>query len=424
MMFPTNNDNELSHFTAHLFRENSGKMIAVLSKRFGIDKIDDVTDVVQDSFEAALTKWKYGNLPENPSAWLMQVAKNKMINKLKAANHQRVTLTDHFYGIDISSEPTETEIADSQLRLLFFFCKLELSPKKKILLTLYFLCGFGYAEIANALLMQEEAVKKTITRSKELLKSFHSTLEDENLLSQIHQEELYLILYLMFNEGYKTTRSANGLNTDLCYEAIRLTKLILSENNYAEAGALLALMFFNVARFPARIDEEKSWIPLKEQNRELWNKELILEGFYYLDLVQKKTTALNSYYLEALIASIHCSHSSYEQTDWRKIAFLYHQLEKLKPSSGTVVLNRMMAESHYEPASSLIQQIGERESFFMKGNPYLLYLCKAYLFQKDNQIHAALHFYQMALNLVKSVMDEKYIRLQMKKLLDTGSHSN
>lgn len=307
----TTKTEDINAIADHLFRKDSGKMVAVLTRIFGLQQIDNVMDIVHDTFETALTKWKYTGLPENPSGWLMKVAKNKAINNFK--RESKVTLIepsvfaktldtgfesnmDHFFL------PGETE--DSQLRLLLTCCHPDFSDKNQMILTLNILCGFGVTEIANALLMKYEAVKKALSRSKAQLKKKGNILQTPLMLQYEKRVRIVqTILYLMYNEGYKTTRSNEMINHDLCYESIRLTKLLL-KNNVAlknESHSLLALMFFHLARFPSRISADSEIVTLVKQDRKKWNKAFIEEGYYYLNHATENQT-LSPYHLEALIA--------------------------------------------------------------------------------------------------------------------------
>ncbi len=155
----------------------------------------------------------------------------------------------------------------------------------------------------------------------------------------------------MFNEGYKTTRGDSSINYDLCYEAIRLTKLVAEQaDTGGEAAGLLALMFFSLSRFPARISAAGALLSLEEQDRGLWNKIYIEEAYIYLGKAVPQQ--LNRFYLEALIASYHCRAATFAATDWAGIVALYRQLELLYPSP-LVTLNRVLAESYLSPGDSL-----------------------------------------------------------------------
>ena len=217
----------MAELTAHLFRENSGKMLAVLSRMFGLSKIDFVMDVVQDTFETALIKWKFSGVPDNPSGWLMQVAKNKALNVFKRESKSKsfspsVYLSHFESGMEAQFNIllSPKEIKDSQLRLLFACCHPDFATKNQIMITLNILCGFGVPEIASALMMNDEAVKKALTRSKAQLKRLDTILE-AHIITQSGErmKTVQTILYLMFNEGYKTTRSHEAINNGLCFEA-------------------------------------------------------------------------------------------------------------------------------------------------------------------------------------------------------------
>ncbi len=362
------NHNNIHQLTAHLFRENSGKMTAVLSRMFGLSRIDAVSDIVQDTFETALSQWRFSGIPDNPSGWLMQVAKNKALNTFKRENKtQTFSLSVSLNYFDKSFENqfdillSPKEIKDSQLRLLFTCCHPDFSIKNQIIITLNILCGFGVPEIANALLMNEEAVKKALTRSKASLRKLDNILQT-NIITQSDEriKTVQTIIYLIFNEGYKTTRSKEAINNDLCYEAIRLAKLLQNDNSAvnSETNALMALMFFNISRFPARLGTSDEWLTLEEQNRSQWNKIFIEEGYHYLNKATQ-FEMVTRFHIEAIIASLHCSAPTFEATDWKKIVYLYQQLERIEPSP-LVTLNRIIAES-YLTISNSIQALDELE---------------------------------------------------------------
>jgi len=401
----------LNRLTAHLFRENAGKMTAVLVRLYGIDSLDTITDAIQDTFESALLKWRYSGVPENPSAWLIKVARNKTINALKRDARSVTALTS---ALANNTEPevvfSEYEITDSQLRLLLACCRLDLTQQKKMILTLNVLCGFGVREIANALLLSEEAVKKALYRAKSELKNKKQQFENpEKEDIRKYSVMLYMSVYLLFNEGYKTTSDAAGINTDLCYEAIRLAKLIREQDTAnPEINGLLALLFFTIARFPARITTTGEWLTLAEQDRSLWNRTFIAEGFYYLDQA-KPEQELNTYYLEALIASLHSMASSFDHTNWQAIVYLYEQLERLQPEAALVRLNRIVAEMHISITSEQLEAIDQIETMFGKENRFVWLTTKAYAHERLGDLIVARYWYNEALPFAKTAMDRAFI---------------
>ncbi len=396
-------------------------MVAVLSRMFGLKQIDIVLDVVQDTFETALSKWRFSGIPDNPSAWLMQVAKNKALNTFKRENKtQAFSHSVYLSQFDKNFENqfdillSTKEIKDSQLRLLFTCCHPDFSRKNQIVITLNILCGFGIPEIANALLMNEEAVKKALTRGKASLRKLDNILQT-HIITQSDERirTVQTILYLMFNEGYKTTRSKEAINNDLCYEAIRLVKLLENDNSAvnSETNALTALMFFNISRFPARLGTNDEWLTLEEQDRSQWNKIFIEEGFHYLSKATQSET-VTRFHIESIIASLHCSAPTFAATDWKKIAYLYHQLEQIEPSP-IVTLNRIIAESYLSNANS-IQALEKLEINADLKNNFLVPAAKGDIYKRKGEFKNAQVFYEKALNLSTSPVDRKFLK---KKIL-------
>lgn len=398
-------------------------MVAVLSRLFGLKEIDWILDVVQDSFEAALIKWRYTGIPDNPSAWLMQVAKNKAINEIKKENRTR-TISSSVY-LSNAEKNVETqfdillsphEIKDSQLRLLFTCCHPDLSERNQVIITLHILCGFGVPEIAGALLMNNEAVKKTLTRNKAILRQFNNILETPLYIQSDERiQTVHTILYLVFNEGYKTTRAKEGINYDLCYEAIRLARMMADTegNHQDETNALLALMFFTISRFPARLGGSEEWLTLEEQDRSKWDQKLIAEGYAYLD---KATRAdkLTKYHIEAIISSLHCTASAFAETDWKKIAWLYTQLKKID-SSPLVALNRIIAESYFagNEALAALDQWVAATGF---NDLFLINATKADICKRKGDFAEALICYQAALHEAVSPVDKNFLEKKIRKM--------
>ncbi|MBW3520051.1 RNA polymerase sigma factor [Flavobacterium sp. NKUCC04_CG] len=414
------NNTDINKLTHHLFRENSGKMMGVLSKVFGAKHLDIIADAVQDTFETAVVRWRFSGVPENPSAWLMKVAKNKTINAIK-----RTKKWERPYEVERAEfegkemfDFTDEEIMDSQLQLLLLCCRADLSQKNQIAISLHVLCGFGVSEISNALLMSEEAVKKAITRIKALWRTTQTT-RSVNSLKVISQQDkpILEILYLMFNEGYKVTKGKDGINLDLCFEAIRLTKLLLlNRSSHFETRSLLALMFLNIARFPARISEAGYWLTLEEQDRSLWNKTYMEEGIYYLQR-DASNKVLNVFYIEALIVSLHCLAAKFEETNWQKIVVLYKQLEVLKPNNFIVWFNRIIAESFLGAPEKSLQQLAKISRDEIKNHEFTYYTGLAYLYVKTGNTQTALELYNKSLPFANTQMDELFIMRRISDLI-------
>ncbi|MDF2382755.1 sigma-70 family RNA polymerase sigma factor [Nostoc ellipsosporum NOK] len=409
-------DSQLQQLTAHLFRENAGKMAAVLSRRFGLEQLEIILDCIQDTFETALTRWRYGNVPDNPGGWLMTVCRHKVINALK--RNARTDLKETIDTEETSAQPDpvidDQHIRDSQLRLLVACCQPAISERNQIMLTLHILCGFGVPEIANALRMQQEAVKKSLTRSKTLLQQ--QTPQQLIQAYPIDTNRLPLvltILYLLFNEGYKTTRKPTGIDTDLCYEAIRLTRIIFETVgiNCEQTAALLALMFFTLSRFPARLTEAGEWLSLEEQDRDLWDRRMITEGFSYLRKATRGKN-LSRYHLEAIISSLHCSAGKFEETDWPAIVRIYQQLEQLNPGDTSLAFNRIIAAGYYTDPLKCLHELNEHS--FSQVPAFLREAAKGHLLQRAGLCTEALAAYHIAKALAPSPVDRRFLEKKIK----------
>lgn len=403
-------DKNIHSLTDHLFREHYGKMVSYLSQKYGYQEIENILDAVQESFETALNTWKYSNVPSNHFAWLYKVANNKLINKIRHSNiaksHLGMLKNDEY----TTQEYNEKEAEDSSLKFLIFFSRIDFSERNKLIVSLYFLCGFGYAEIANSLILKIETVKKIILRSKETIKTFAENYNDSQIeFTGENRKYLLKIIYLLFNEGYKTSKKNSTINYDICYEAIRLGKLIQNYNlDDSETNSLLALMFFNSSRFPARMGED-TWISMEEQDRNLWNKTLISEGFFYLRKTKFHQYTLNKYYIEALISSIHCTSENYEKTDWKTIAYLYRQLEKIQPASISVKLNRIISESNFLKTEILISELSNLKKIVTEETAFCFFSSIAHLYFRLKEWNSAIENYKFSLNYTKNKTDIIYI---------------
>lgn len=386
-------------------------MAAVLCRAFSLQQFDVAMDIVHDTFETALLRWKFSGVPDNPSGWLMQVAKNKVINYLK---RQRKTeyIGEYSNSIQVDQiiEPYFNEVEDSQLRLLLSCCRLALPQRTIIILTLNILCGFGRQEIANALLMREGSVKKALTRARAKLRSNKHLLENVQLLNNTDNiSTAHVVLYLMFNEGYKNTRGSSLVDNEMCYEAVRLTKLLLNEDGDVkpETNALLALMFFSIARFPSRVTSRGEIVTLASQDRSHWDRRFIHEGYQYLEHATKGDS-LSRYHIEAIISSLHCAAPVFEQTDWEKIVYLYEQLVKISPSPF-VTLNKIIAQSYHKgPEMGLVELEHFKCQDMVEGH-YLIYAAAGDMYYRLGKKNLAGHAFNQALILVNNNLEKEFI---------------
>ena len=330
----------------HFFRHESGRLVAVLTRLFGWSHYDLVEDVVQETLLDALQAWRVRGVPDNPPAWIRRVARNKILDALRRGRIGERALREcapERPGADVGLDELfdDSAIEDSQLRMMFACCDPRLDRADQVALTLKALCGFGHAEIARALLLGEETVKKRLQRATRALGERGAVLEaprDEELdprLDGVHQS-----LYLLFNEGYSASRGERAMRIELCEEAARLCHLLCSQPRFATPAtqALMALMLFHAARFDARVDGAGAFLLIDEQDRTLWDRALIERAREFLD-ASAAGRAVSTFHLQAGIASLHCAAPSYAETDWHGILRLYDALIAIDPSP-VYVLNR------------------------------------------------------------------------------------
>jgi RNA polymerase sigma-70 factor (ECF subfamily) len=356
---------DLSKLADHLFRHEAGRMVAVLTRILGLHNLELAEDVVQEAFAKALRDWAF-RLPDNPSAWLMQTAKNRCIDIIRSRKRQQAFNSELSYLLDSEYTASHTvsqlfldhEIQDSQLRMVFACCHPALGDEEQILLTLTTCSGFGIEEAANALLVQYEAAKKRLQRAKAMIVAERIAFEipsGASLSSRL--DRVLRVIYLMFNEGYKSNTRDALIRKDVCEEAIRLCLLLSAHpiTRLPQTHALLALMCFQAARFEARLDDEGEIILLRDQDRSKWNQELIAVGADYLNR-SAEGAVITEYHLQAMIALTHLQAPSLAATDWPTIFRLYTQLAHHHPSP-IVLLNKAIARAQVEPPALAIADI-------------------------------------------------------------------
>jgi RNA polymerase sigma-70 factor (ECF subfamily) len=333
------NPEQLQSTIGHLFRYEAGKMAAVLTRMLGTSSFDEVDDIVQDTLLRAMETWKIKGLPDNPTAWLHKVARNRAIDLLRAKKRLQKILNDESLIEKVTMEfPSdimdEREIDDSVLRMMFACCHPKIPVESQIALTLKTLGGLSVKEIAKAFLTSEETIAKRVYRAKEKIREEKIELIPPSIFELPSRlNSILKVLYLLFNEGYYSANPEYIIREDLCEEAIRLTFLLKKNKNTNQSpvNALLALMCLQASRFGARIDSQQSIILLEHQDRSLWNKKLIDRG---LLLLEESSTGnwLTEYHVEAAIASVHALAKNFEDTNWNELVRLYETLEQIKPS--------------------------------------------------------------------------------------------
>jgi len=401
----------------HLFRREAGRMVAALTRLFGVHNLALAEDVVQDAFCRALEVWKLRGVPENPSAWLMATAKNRALDILRRERTARRYAPElgRLLEGEWTLRPVVEEafgapaIRDDQLRMMFSCCHPQLPEVAQVALILHILCGFGVGEVAAAFLTRRDAMEKRIARGKKVLASstrlfdLAEELELPRRLSAVQRA-----LYLLFSEGYHGAHAQLAVRTDLCMEAIRLAELLLEHPLTAtpSSHALAALMCLDAARLPARIDADGNLSSLDDQDRARWDATLIERGEALLDR-SATGTDVTEYHIEAAIASVHARAPSAAETRWSVIVGLYDTLMTIHPSP-VVALNRAIAVAQLEgPARGLeaIAAIADRER--LSGYPFY-FATLAELELRSGRAAAAHEHFLAAQHLARNPMERRF----------------
>ena len=345
----------------HLFRNEYAKVIAILTKRYGVSHIEDIEDVVQETFVKAMKVWGYKTVPDNPTAWLLKVAGNGMIDLLR--RQKKINVDFDITKRETPENEAETllknEISDSQLKMIFACCDPKLSEEYQLILSLKLIGGFSNKELSEALLKKEDTIAKGFTRAK---KKFKDTVQFVKVPAEMGlQSRLFVVLrviYLLFSEGYATTTGSQILKLDICFEALRLA-LLLRENDYCKhpkLEALIALMCFHISRFEARIDVKGELISLDKHDRTLYDQDLIQIGLQHLQYAHEASTSPNNYLFEAAVSYEHCAAKTFEETNWGAILKLY-DLQVQNQPSPMAKLNRIVAVQKVKGAKMALVEL-------------------------------------------------------------------
>jgi RNA polymerase sigma factor (sigma-70 family) len=413
---------EINQLIDHLFRHESGKMVAVLTRIFGPGNMDLAEDVVQDSLIEAIKQWTYKGVPDNPSGWLFRVAKNKALNIINREKYKRQYSSDvvHLLRSEWTAEPavnhlfSEKEILDDQLRMMFTCCHPSISPDSQIALILKTLCGFSIPEIAKAFLTNDENINKRLVRARQKIRESKIPFEippGKSLRSRL--QTVLETIYLLFNEGYSASTGTDLIRYEVCEEAIRLAEIIAAHESIEDKStiyALLALMQLNSSRFRARQDAEGNIVTLEQQNRSLWDFALMKEGFINLDK-SLPAKEISIYHILATISSYHCSAPDYESTDWKSILALYDRLVETD-NSPVVLLNRAVALSKVEGAEIAIEELQKLQNIPSLKSYHLLYAVMAEFYIGIDQFGPAADQLQKAIDLAP--LDAERVFLQKK----------
>jgi len=416
---PDNTTTNIRELVAALTRSESGKLVAVLTRIFGSHNLALAEDAVQDVLIKAIENWSLHGIPSNPAAWLFTAARNKAIDTIRKYRRQQTFAND--ISSLLESEYTaaftlddcfkEEEIRDDQLHMMFACCHPAISKEGQIALIMKTLCGFSIPQIARAFITSPDTIAKRLYRARQSFRDNNISLEIpaghalQNRLNNILET-----IYLLFNEAHSASFHETLTRKDLAEDTIRLCSMLTEHEatKLPRTDALLALLYFHTSRLTSRIDEHGDLLLLKDQHRELWDKEMIERGVFYLSRAATGNE-MSRYHLEAAIAYEHCKAATYEDTDWQAILNYYDLLVKLIPSQ-VILLNRAIVIKELEGPANALACIREIPGINFLQEYYLLHAILGELHKEMGEKETARMHYEKAIRLSVSETEKRLLR--------------
>ncbi len=405
-----------------VYREEWGRIVATLIRLVGDFEVAE--EAAQEAFTAAVDQWRVTGVPEFPRAWIIQTARHKAIDRLRRQKRQNQSIESYAasgLGQSMDEPNYDTDaIPDDQLRLIFTCCHPALAPEAQVALTLRTLGGLDTDEIARAFLVPPATMAQRLVRAKRKIRDagIPYTLPAASDMAE-RLDAVLTVIYLIFNEGYATTRG-RLVRTDLCSEAIHLARTLRTlfmPQPPAELNGLLALMLLHDARRDARLDQAGDLIILEEQDRSLWNQPQIAEA---LPLVQAALQGgPGPYGIQSAIAAVHCRALRAGDTDWRQILQLYDVLENFQPSP-VVALNRAVAVAMADSPQAGLTLIDAIDASGDLDGYHLLYSARADLLRRMGSNEESAKAYLRALDLVTNDSERRFLERRLHEVTNEG----
>ncbi|MGA9673566.1 MAG: sigma-70 family RNA polymerase sigma factor [Terracidiphilus sp.] len=401
----------------HLLRELAPQVLGIIARRFR--DFPSAEDAVQEALLAAFTQWPQQGVPDNPRAWLIQVASRRITDHLRSEIARRQRETAVAIDAETLALPADIEAdmdPDDTLILLFMCCHPALTASSAIALTLRAVGGLTTAEIAHAFLVPEATMAQRISRAKQSIKASAApfSLPSHDQRAQRLPAVLH-VLYLIFNEGYTSSSGAHLQRLDLAGEAIRLTRSAMSLlPDDAEVAGLLALMLLTHARRAARTGPHEELIPLDQQDRTLWDRDAIAEGTAFLTAALARGS-VGLYQLQAAIAALHDEAPSTEDTDWPQILALYQLLQRVAPSP-MVTLNHAIATAMVHGPSQGLHLLEPLDNDGRLAEHHRLDAVRAHLYEMLGDRETAIRHYRAAAARTTSIPEQNYLMTQAARL--------
>ena len=399
-----------------LLRELTPQVLGTVVRKF--HDFAAAEDAVQEASLAAALQWPREGVPNNPRAWLTQVAFRRMADEIRRDAARRSRESQLSRDHESTTEP-DLEIApedDDTLVLLFMCCHPSLTSSSAIALTLRAVGGLTTAEIAHAFLVPESTMAQRISRAKQTIKTSGSPFQLPAPAERTQRFRAVLhVLYLIFNEGYTSSAGPDLHRTDLSQEAIRLTRLVHERQpDDTEVAGLLALMLLTDARRLARTTENGELVPLAQQDRTLWNAEQIAEGVALISATLPKGS-VGPYQLQAAIGAVHDEAARAEDTDWPQILALYELLKRMS-DNPMVTLNHAVAAAMVHGPAKGLELLDALESDSRVANHHRLHAVRAHLLELAGDREQAISHYRAAAARTGSLPERNYLLTQAARL--------
>ncbi len=406
----------------HLFRHEYGKMVATLTRIFGVEHLTLAEDVVQEALSRALQTWPFYGVPQNPSAWIMRASRNlalDVVRRQKVFRDKEAEITRQMEDRGDASGGaifTEHEIRDDRLRMMFVCCHPLVPADAQVALALKTLCGFSVTEISRAFLTSESAILKRLTRAKQKIRQARVPFEIPAGAELARRMAGVLqALYLLFNEGYKASGGETLVRADICQEAIRLAMLLAEHpaGDLPRTHALLALMLLNAARLPARVDDEGNLLLLKDQDRTKWDRPMIARGLLHF----ARSAAgheISEYHLQAGIAACHATAPDDASTDWARILAFYDRLGEIDPSP-VIALNRAVAIANLRGAQAGLAAVAAIRGLDKLEEYYLLHAVRGDLESRLDHVDSAVRHFRRSLEFASLDSERVFLTRRLRE---------
>jgi len=405
----------------HLFRQQAGRMVAHLTRLLGPANIDLAEETVQEAMLRALQTWPYEGVPENAGAWLFRVAHNAAIDAVrrnKLLSDKSDAMVAELTRSAMAPQDTpdvEVQLRDDELRMIFMCCHPDISQESSVALSLKTVGGFSVREIARGFLADDAAIAQRLVRAKSQIRDRGLTLDmpsGDELKRRL--ASVLDVVYFMFNEGYTAHEGDDLIRRDLCFEALRLGRLVAASSiAMPSVHALVALMAFQVSRLAARVDELGDLVLFEDQDHALWDQHLIGLGFHHFNQ-SMAGEEVSEYHVQAAIAATYARAADAQSVDWPMILGLYDQFLAINPSP-VVALNRAVVVGKVEGPAQALAAIAPLENNTRLRSYYLLPAVRGHLLMEIGRQTEAATFFRAALECPCCEPERRFMRRKLEE---------